>query len=116
MKTTNKQRILNLVLGLAFDDHRKSTLQLARPIGTFVCERQRKRESQWIIELPMKVWDGNWSDKLGETQTTVYVFPLCNAIEKAIENVIKQYERGEIQCVISDIEEVKTRFTILQSY
>ena len=67
-----------------------------------------------IIELPMKVWDGNWSDKMKETQTTVHIFPLCNAIEKAINSVITQYEQGEIQCVISDIEEVKSRFTVLQ--
>ena len=232
VKTTNKQRILNLVLGLAFDDHRKSTLQLAleqarhligydkekgvsaagyessklsiiekhghvtaeikednRPkdvidicdafsalslylialdqlghlfvkgeesvkvsgilkkakISEFRNEDIRKAikqlrnslchnfglancrkpfykftldfyEENKVIEMPMKGWNGEWSDKSEETQTTVYVFPLCNAIEKAIESVITQYEHGEIQCVINEIEEVKSRFTILRSF
>lgn len=232
MTTTNKQRILNLVLGLASDDHRKSTLQLAleqarhligytkekgvsiagykcrglnitekdghitadriednrskddidvcdafsalslylialdqlghlfvkgkesvkvgeilkkAKISEFGNEDIRKAIKQLrnslchnfglannrkpfykftldfndenkIIELPMKVWDGNWSDKMKETQTTINIFPLCNAIEKAINSVITQYEHGEILCVISDLEEIKSRFTLLQSF
>ena len=67
-----------------------------------------------IIEMPAKVWDGNWADKSEETQTTIYVFPLCSAIEKAIDSVILQYKNGKINCEIIDMEEIKSRFTVLQ--
>ena len=64
--------------------------------------------------MPAKVWDGNWADKSEETQTTIYVFPLCSAIEKAIDSVILQYKNGKINCEIIDMEEIKSRFTVLQ--
>lgn len=66
-----------------------------------------------IVTLPHKEWDGIWSDKSKETQTIVNVFPLCNAIEKVIKSIVEKYENGELSCVIDDVEELKTRFTLI---
>ena len=66
-----------------------------------------------IVTLPHKEWDGIWSDKSKETQTIVNVFPLCNAIEKVIKSIVEKYENGEISCVIKNVEELKTRFTLI---
>lgn len=66
-----------------------------------------------IVNLPQKQWNGTWSDKSKETQTIVNVFPLCNAIEKVIKSIVEKYENGELSCVIDDVEELKTRFTLI---
>lgn len=66
-----------------------------------------------IIKVPDKKFNIDWSDKSKETQTIVNVFPLCNAIEKVIKSIVEKYENGELSCVIDDVEELKTRFTLI---
>ena len=66
-----------------------------------------------IIKVPDKKFNIDWSDKSKETQTIVNVFPLCNAIEKVIKSIVEKYENGELSCVIDDVEELKTKFTLI---
>jgi hypothetical protein len=69
-------------------------------------------DSDCAIKLPVKHWNGNWNDKTEEMQTTVFVFPFCNAIEAAIASVLEKHKSDEFQCSM-DVEELKTRFTIM---
>lgn len=69
-----------------------------------------KEESNKILELPKKEWDGNYLDKTIETSTIIYVFPLIRFIERAIRNVVDEYHKGTLDSI--SLEEIKSRFTI----
>lgn len=70
-------------------------------------------DEEMIVKLPLVKYNSDWKDKSEDSKTIIYVFPLCNAIEKAIANIVSLFERGEIQCRVTEIEELETRFTIL---
>ena len=80
-----------------------------RPFYKFTIDYKDREQ---ILKLPQKTWKGVWNDKTEETQTIVYIFPLCNALEQVIDSITHQYTIGEISSSLS-LEELKTRFTII---
>lgn len=65
------------------------------------------------ITLPKDSWYGDCSDKSENTSTKVYVPNLCDLIEEIVKEICNLYEKDELEFRIDDLEEIKTRFTML---
>lgn len=65
-----------------------------------------------ILDLPITVWNGNWSDKSDDTSINVYVFPLMRLSEEILRTIIEIFRKGQLNFSIDDIEEIRSRFTI----
>ena len=66
-------------------------------------------ERNSIVELPDDSWKGTWTDKNDNTSTKIYVINLIKEIESIIEKVQSDSEIT----FAKDIEEIKSRFTII---
>ncbi len=71
------------------------------------------RDETNVVQLAQKEWDGDYSDKSDKTSTTVYVFPFINLAEEIIAKARKETKDGRLDFALKDIEEIKSRFTIL---
>lgn len=70
-------------------------------------------ESNKVVSAPEQNWCGDYSDKSDNTSTRVYVFPFINLAEEIIAKAKKEAEDGILDFELKDIEEIKSRFTIL---
>lgn len=91
---------------------------LAHSFGLFGCSEGENHKftlklrsdnsSVSIIELPKKKWTGDFNDKNEETSTIIYPINLIKLIEEIISKIQLKDSR-----IILDIEETKTRYSII---
>lgn len=65
-----------------------------------------------IIKLPQVKWNGDFFNKAEETSIKVYVYSVIELVETIIRKLKEDYKNGQLEFAI-DVEEVKSRFTIL---
>lgn len=69
-------------------------------------------ESEKIIELPKTDWDGKYSNKSENCDTIIYVNNLIDFIEEIFKKIKEDIMKG-ILTPINDVQEIKTKFTII---
>jgi glutathionyl-hydroquinone reductase len=68
-----------------------------------------------MVKQPIISWDGNYSTKNNdETSTRINPLMLIDKIEEIIKEIRKRLNEGILKCEF-DVEELKTRFTIIKS-
>jgi hypothetical protein len=58
-------------------------------------------------------WHGNYNDKNDSTDTVVGVQQLCGLVENVFFELKSEFEIGNIELRIKDLNEIKARFTII---
>lgn len=71
------------------------------------------RGNDMVVSAPEQNLSGNYSDKSDNKSTTIYVYPFINLAEEIIAKAKKEAEDGILDFKLKDIEEIKSRFTIL---
>lgn len=80
---------------------------------SIVLSLEEKKDTK-ILRLPIIPWTGNWKCKNEEdTSCIIYAYPLIRFIMSIINTVKDRYRSGQLEFALEDIEEIRTRFTIL---
>jgi len=65
-----------------------------------------------IVKLPLTTWDGSFSNKNDESNTTIYVIDLIDVIEKLYSKLKEEINNNNVEFNVS-LDELKARFTII---
>jgi len=85
----------------------KSTAQKGM-IHKFAISRDRNISA---VQLPDKPWDGKYSEKGDDTNTTIYVFDLIDTIEEVYSRMKKDIIDDNVDIKVEGIHEIKARLT-----
>jgi hypothetical protein len=66
-----------------------------------------------IIQLPIKIWGGDFTDVSVETSTLIHIHDLIDVIEEVYTNVIEENKNENLDIILkSGIDELLARYTI----
>lgn len=92
--------------GLATEKNPKS-----KPPRKFILSSERNQD---VVNLPIKDWDGVFSDKSDTTSTTIYIIDLVNEIEKVYKQLKEENSKNNLEILLKDeLCELKARYTII---
>lgn len=80
-----------------------------KPLNKFLLIFEHNDE---IVKLPNKKWNGEYTVKSEETSTVIYTYSVIELVEQIIAKLQNCCVNEEVDFSI-DIEEVKSRFTVL---
>ena len=58
-------------------------------------------------------WQGDYNEKNDSTKTVVGVVKLCELVENVFSELISEFENGNVELRIKNLNEIKARFTII---